>query len=87
MLRMCKSFMIPPLSLARMLTIFRSTAPVSSKITYRGTDYLRINLTSRLIYEVTSSSDLLNYYIALGDDVISAMTGGSSSSSNSSKKF
>ena len=37
---------------------------------YLGTDYLQVDLETRLIYNVTSSSDLLNYYIALGDDVI-----------------
>jgi hypothetical protein len=50
------------------------TVDVGTPITYQGTDYLQVDLRSRLIYNVTSSSDLLNYYIQLGDDVIAAMT-------------
>jgi hypothetical protein len=42
-------------------------------ISYKGTDYLQVDLSTRLIYNVTSSSDLLNYYIQLGDDVIKSM--------------
>ena len=44
--------------------------PVGTAVEYKGTDYLQVDLSTRLIYNVTSSSDLLNYYIALGDDVI-----------------
>lgn len=43
---------------------------MGTNIEYKGTDYLLIDLTTRLIYNVTSSSDLLNYYSQLGDDVI-----------------
>lgn len=46
------------------------TVPVGTQIEYKGTDYLRIDLSTRLIYNVTSSSDLLNYYTQLGDNVI-----------------
>lgn len=45
--------------------IFR-TVPIGTDIEYKGTDYLLIDLTTRLIYNVTSSSDLLNYYLQLG---------------------
>lgn len=47
-----------------------STVSVGTPIEYKGTDYLLIDLTTRLIYNVTSSSDLLNYYTQLGDNVI-----------------
>lgn len=46
---------------------------MGTPISYRGTDYLRVDLETRLVYNVTSSSDLLNYYIRLKDDVIRAM--------------
>lgn len=46
---------------------------MGTPISYRGTDYLRVDLETRLIYNSTSSSDLLNYYMQLGDDVIAAM--------------
>lgn len=49
------------------------TVPVGTPIEYKGTDYLLIDLSTRLIYNVTSSSDLLNYYTQLGDDVIAGM--------------
>lgn len=54
------------------LTMVRKcrTVPVGTQIEYKGTDYLRIDLSTRLIYNVTSSSDLLNYYTQLGDNVI-----------------
>ncbi|RMZ91639.1 hypothetical protein DV736_g1134, partial [Chaetothyriales sp. CBS 134916] len=48
------------------------TVPVGTSISYRGTDYLRVDLETRLIYNATSSSDLLNYYIQLKDNVIKA---------------
>ncbi|RMZ82532.1 hypothetical protein DV737_g2017, partial [Chaetothyriales sp. CBS 132003] len=51
---------------------FSSTVPVGTSISYRGTDYLRVDLETRLIYNATSSSDLVNYYIQLKDDVIKA---------------
>lgn len=54
---------------SRMLTA-SSTVSVGTPIEYKGTDYLLIDLTTRLIYNVTSSSDLLNYYTQLGDNVI-----------------
>ena len=47
-----------------------STAKVGTAIEYKGNDYLAIDLSTRLIYNATSSSDLLNFYIQLGDDVI-----------------
>ena len=46
--------------------MMNSNVTAGTKISYRGTDYLRVDLMSRLIYNVTSSSDLLNYYIQLG---------------------
>jgi hypothetical protein len=46
------------------------TVPVGTPITYFGTDYLEVDLATRLIYNATSSSDLLNYYKQLGDDVL-----------------
>lgn len=46
------------------------TVPVGTAIEYKGNDYLQIDLSTRLIYRVTSSSDLVNYYSQLGDDVI-----------------
>lgn len=49
------------------------TVPVGTGIEYKGTDYLLIDLATRLIYNVTSSSDLLNYYTQLGDNVIAGM--------------
>lgn len=49
------------------------TATVGTPISYRGTDYLKVDLQTRLIYNSTSSSDLLNYYKQLGDNVIAAM--------------
>ena len=39
-------------------------------VTYLGTDYAQVDLASRLIYNVTSSSDLLNYYKQLGNDIL-----------------
>ncbi|KPI36250.1 uncharacterized protein AB675_7357 [Cyphellophora attinorum] len=47
-------------------TSVNSNVTVGTPISYRGTDYLKVDLESRLIYNVTSSSDLLNYYIQLG---------------------
>lgn len=60
---------------SRWLTILSMcrTVPVGTPIEYKGTDYLLIDLSTRLIYNVTSSSDLLNYYTQLGDDVIAGM--------------
>ena len=46
--------------------------PVGTAVSYKGNDYLQVDLGTRLIFNVTSSSDLINYYIALGDDVIKA---------------
>ncbi|CZT15490.1 uncharacterized protein RCC_12332 [Ramularia collo-cygni] len=46
------------------------TVPVGTPITYFGTDYLEVDLATRLIYSATSSSDLLNYYKQLGDNVL-----------------
>lgn len=46
------------------------TVVEGTPIHYYGTDYLRVDLETRLIYNATSSSDLLNYYMQLGDDVI-----------------
>jgi hypothetical protein len=48
------------------------TAPVGKNIEYKGNDYLAVDLSTRLIYNATSSSDLLNFYSQLGDDVIAA---------------
>ncbi|KAF2165906.1 hypothetical protein M409DRAFT_23638 [Zasmidium cellare ATCC 36951] len=48
------------------------TVPVGTKIKYLGTDYLQVDLASRLIYNATSSSDLLNYYMQLGDNVLAS---------------
>lgn len=70
---MCKR---PPSLVARRVRRRRSllttqrTVPVGTPVTYLGTDYLQIDLATRLIYNVTSSSDLVNYYMQLGDDVI-----------------
>jgi hypothetical protein len=44
--------------------------PAGTAISYFGTDYLEVDLATRLIYNATSSSDLLNYYSQLGDDVL-----------------
>ena len=44
------------------------TVAVGTSVSYEGNDYISVDLSTRLIYNVTSSSDLLNYYIALGDD-------------------
>ena len=46
------------------------TVPVGTNVTYKGIDYLQVDLATRLVYNATSSSDLVNYYTALGDDVI-----------------
>ena len=48
------------------------TVPVGTPVTYKGIDYLQVDLDTRLIYNATSSSDLINYYIGLGDDIIAA---------------
>lgn len=48
------------------------TASVGTNIDYKGNDYLAVDLSTRLIYNATSSSDLLNFYSQLGDDVIAA---------------
>jgi hypothetical protein len=50
------------------------TVPVGTAIEYKGTDYLQVDLETRLIYNVTSSSDLLNYYIALGGENLLGIT-------------
>ncbi|EME41557.1 hypothetical protein DOTSEDRAFT_112489, partial [Dothistroma septosporum NZE10] len=42
------------------------TVPVGTGVRYLGTDYLQVDLGTRLIYNATSSSDLLNYYRQLG---------------------
>ena len=52
------------------MTMLWLTVAFSTPIEYKGTDYLQVDLSTRLIFNVTSSSDLLNYYIQLGDDVI-----------------
>ncbi|SMQ49320.1 unnamed protein product [Zymoseptoria tritici ST99CH_3D7] len=46
------------------------TVPVGTPITYFGTDYLEVDLATRLIYNATSSSDLPNYYKQLGYNVL-----------------
>lgn len=46
------------------------TVPVGSPVTYKGNDYLVVDLDTRMIKMVWSSSDLVNFYIGLGDDVI-----------------
>ncbi|CAK1357619.1 hypothetical protein CB0940_07668 [Cercospora beticola] len=48
------------------------TVPVGTTIRYLGTDYLQVDLATRLIYNATSSSDLLNYYKQLGDSGVLA---------------
>ncbi|KAF2215697.1 hypothetical protein CERZMDRAFT_94096 [Cercospora zeae-maydis SCOH1-5] len=48
------------------------TVPVGTAIRYLGTDYLQVDLATRLIYNATSSSDLLNYYKQLGDSSVLA---------------
>ena len=53
---------------------FCRTVPAGTAVSYKGTDYLQVDLETRLIYNVTSSSDLLNWYIALGYDVIAEQT-------------
>ena len=52
------------------------TVPVGTPIRYKGNDYLAVDLSTRLLYNATSSSDLLNYYTQLGDDVIASDPGG-----------
>ncbi|EGP89188.1 uncharacterized protein MYCGRDRAFT_92094 [Zymoseptoria tritici IPO323] len=46
------------------------TVAVGTPITYFGTDYLEVDLATRLIFNATSSSDLLNYYKQLGYNVL-----------------
>jgi hypothetical protein len=48
------------------------TAPVGKNVRDKGNDYLAVDLSTRPIYNATSSSDLLNFYSQLGDDVIEA---------------
>ena len=49
-----------------LLTAQYSTVPAGQKISFKGTDLLTIDLASRKVKSVTTSSDLLNYYRALG---------------------
>ena len=46
--------------------LLHRTVAAGTSISYRGTDYLDVDLETRLIYNATSSSDLLNYYVQLG---------------------
>ena len=43
-----------------------STVKAGTDIEFKGTDLLTIDLASRKVMNATTSSDLLNYYRALG---------------------
>ncbi|KAF7196891.1 hypothetical protein HII31_01809 [Pseudocercospora fuligena] len=44
--------------------------PVGSPVEYKGIDILQVDLNTRMIRKAVSSADYLNYYAALGMDVL-----------------
>lgn len=48
------------------------TVPVGTPIRYLDTEYLQVDLKTRLIYNVTCSADIVNYYKQIGHDVLAA---------------